>query len=288
MNPTQPSLTAYRAAFSRAAHQVLDNPRLFEDPVATRIIGGYETTLICANPERYLAPAATHLRAFLVARSKFAEDALACAIQKGVHQYVILGAGLDTFAYRNPYSPEDLHIFEVDHPATQAWKQERLQAVGIPVPASLSFAALDFETDSLEDQLPKAGFKTGEPAFFSWLGVTMYLAPGTVMNILKSIAGLARPSSEIVFDYALYQGLLNPRQLLSYQVRAERLTRVDEPWKSTFEPDRLAASLKSIGFSVEEDLGMEGINARFFQDSQEPLRVHGAAHLLKAIINPKA
>ncbi len=88
-----------------------------------------------------------------------------------------LGAGLDTFAYRNPYPPQDLHVFEVDHPATQAWKQERLQAVGIPVPASLSFAALDFETGSLEDQLPKAGFKTGEPAFFSWLGVTMLYLP---------------------------------------------------------------------------------------------------------------
>jgi methyltransferase (TIGR00027 family) len=287
LNPTQPSLTAYRAAFSRAAHQVLDHPRVFEDPVATRIIGGYETTLICASPERYLTPAAAHLRAFLVARSKYAEDALAGAIQNGVHQYVIMGAGLDTFAYRNPYAPEDLQVFEVDHPATQAWKQERLQAVGIPIPASLKFAALDFETDSLEEQLSKAGFKTAEPAFFSWLGVTMYLAPVTVMNILKSIAGLARPGSEIVFDYALYQELLSPKQLLSYQVRAERLTRVDEPWKGSFEPVRLAASLKSIGFSVEEDLGMQAINARFFQDSREPLRVHGAAHLLKAIISPK-
>jgi methyltransferase (TIGR00027 family) len=284
MKSTQPSLTAYRAAFARAAHQLLDTPRLIDDPIAIKIIGGPDAAEICAHPERYRNTHSTSLRAFLVARSKYAEQALAEAVGRGVRQYVILGAGLDTFAYRNPYSAQDLVVFEIDHHATQDWKKDRLRSVGIPRPALLKFVALDFETDKLEEQLPQVGFKTTEPAFFSWLGVSMYLPGPTVLATLKSVASLAFPGSGIVFDYQLSPEMLSPRQLLSYEQRAERVAGLGESWKSTFDPGRLHATLKTLGFSVEEDLAPQAINERFFKDRPDPLSVHGSAHLLKAKI----
>ena len=137
----QPSRTAHRVAVRRAAHQIWDHPRVFEDPVALRIIGPDEAAAISpAKPEETTFE--RHLRAFVVVRSRYAEEQLAEAVARGVRQYVVLGAGLDTFAYRNPFP--DLKVFEVDHPATQAWKRRLLEAVAIPVPASLTFVAVDF------------------------------------------------------------------------------------------------------------------------------------------------
>ena len=284
MKSDLPSLTAYRTAMSRAAHQILDTPGLFDDPIAARIIGEEKSAGILSAPDQYRTASAAHLRAFLVARSKYAEDSLAEAIGRGVRQYVILGAGLDTFSFRNPYPSEILEVFEVDHPATQAWKREQLEAEGISIPASLKFSTIDFEKEKLEDQLPKAGFKMDVPAFFSWLGVTMYLPAEAVLTTLKSIARLAARESEIVFDYALSPSLLSQGALLSYQTRAARVAAAGEPWKSAFEPADLAAELRTIGFTVVEDLDSAGINARFFQNRTDALRAGGSAHLMKAAI----
>ena len=270
---------------SRAAHQILDNPRLFDDPIAARIIGKENSAKISSAPDQYIIASAAHLRAFLVARSKYAEDALSEAISRGVHQYVILGAGLDTFSYRNPYPSEILQVFEVDHPATQAWKREQLDAEGISIPTSLRFASIDFEKEILEDRLPKAGFKIGVPSFFSWLGVTMYLPSEAVLTTLKSIAKLAARGSEIVFDYALSPSLLGPKDLSSYQARAARVAAAGEPWKSAFEPAILANELCAIGFSVIEDLNSDEINSRFFESRTDELQVGGRAHLMKATMN---
>ena len=114
-----------------------------------------------------------YLRAFFVMRSRFAEDALAAAVSEGVRQYVVLGAGFDTFAYRNPF-PE-LRVFEVDHPDTQAIKRQRLADGGIEIPSSLTFVPIDFTTTKLDDALRAAGFDETKPGFFSWLGVVPYL-----------------------------------------------------------------------------------------------------------------
>jgi methyltransferase (TIGR00027 family) len=280
MKPNQASLTARSTARSRAAHQILDNPRLYDDPVAIKIIGAQASAKISSSPDSYQTVYATHLRAFLVARCQYAEQALSDALQQGVRQLVILGAGLDTFAYRNPHPPQLLQVFEVDHPATQAWKRERLTAAEIPIPESLRFVAIDFEKDSLADRLPQAGFKTDLPAFFSWLGVSMYLPAETVLGTLKSIANLSAPGSEIVFDYALAPDQLDPANLASFQARAGRVAAAGEPWKSTFEPEQLAAELNLAGFTVVDDLGSDGLNARFFNNRTDELRVAGLAHLI--------
>ena len=132
MKEDRPSATARRVAMRRAAHQLLDDPKVFDDPLALSIIGRQTESMLRADPGQFDAtPLAPFLRAFVAARSRFAEDELALAIRRGVHQYVIVGAGLDTFAYRNPYPEGTLHVYEVDHPTTQVWKRACLQEAGI-------------------------------------------------------------------------------------------------------------------------------------------------------------
>src|SRR5271165_4327165 len=162
------SRTARRVAIRRAAHQLLDQPRVFDDPLALLIIGAETAQDLRTNPKEHHAFSRA-FRAFMAARSRYAEDELARAVAYGVRQYVVLGAGLDTFAYRNPHP--GLRAFEVDHPATQAWKREQLQAAGIAIPAGLTFVPIDFERQTLADGLARAGFDNGATAFFSWLGV---------------------------------------------------------------------------------------------------------------------
>src|SRR5580658_731298 len=171
------SRTARRVAIRRAAHQLLDHPRVLDDPLALRIIGVEACEELRSNPKEHHAFSRA-FRAFMAARSRYAEDELARAVaqgvtQYGVTQYVVLGAGLDTFAYRNPHA--GLRVFEVDHPATQAWKREQLEAADIQIPSSLTFVPIDFEQQTLADGLAPSGFNPKASAFFSWLGVTPYL-----------------------------------------------------------------------------------------------------------------
>lgn len=168
MNERQPSRTALGAAGYRAAHQVLEGGKVFSDPLARTILGDGADAIIAGLSAD---PAQQRMRIFMAARSRFAEDCLGAAVSRGVRQAVVLGAGFDTFALRNPYSDLGLRVFEVDHPATQAWKRKRLSEVGLAIPASLTFAAIDFESDDLGHGLRDAGFDPDHPAFFIWLGV---------------------------------------------------------------------------------------------------------------------
>jgi len=139
MREARPSRTAYMVAMRRAAHQIFDNPKVFDDPIALAILGPGAEERLRSEP-RFLNRLGRAVRASMAARSRYAEDQLARAIESGTRQYVILGAGLDTFAYRNPHPQPDLRVFEVDYPATQEWKRERLAAAGISAPPSLTFA----------------------------------------------------------------------------------------------------------------------------------------------------
>src|SRR5437868_347221 len=169
MQPGQPSRTALGAAGLRAAHQVLDGAAIFKDPLAVRILGADADALV-REAEMETNPFRQRLRWFIAVRSRVAEDALAAAVKRGTRQLVVLGAGLDTTAYRALPSQE-LRLFEVDHPATQAWKRERLVEAGIPLPASLTFVAIDFERATLREGLAAAGFDPAQQTFFTWLGV---------------------------------------------------------------------------------------------------------------------
>ncbi len=282
-----PRLTAKRVAMRRAAHQLLDHPKVLDDPIALRIIADQDRSEIRAAPNEFQTRLSRYLRAFLVARSRYAEDELSDAVKLGVRQYVILGAGLDTFAYRNPYPPSLLRIFEVDHPATQQWKRERLAAAEISIPPSLNFTPIDFKRQALAVQLREAGFRTEVPSFFSWLGVTMYLTSDSVMTTLKHVASSMPLSGAVVFDYALPPLSLNPAQHFVFQALAQRVAAVGEPWQTFFDPNPLAAQLQSIGFSRATDIGPEELNTRYFKDRADGLRVGGLARLMKAGLSPR-
>src|SRR5262245_15805567 len=273
----RPSSTALSTANLRAAHQLVDQPRIFDDSLALRIVGGapMEATLRAqARPGR-----SAGFRPFIVVRSRYAEDELARAVPRGVRQYVVLGAGLDTFAYRNPHA--GLRVFEVDHPATQAWKRGLLQDAGIGVPPSLTFAAIDFETQTLAGGLRQAGFKADEPAFFSMLGVVVYLTRDAAMSTLKFVASLPS-ATEIVFDYAISPSALSESDRRVHDDSTRVVAARGEPWLSYFAPPTLAADLRAAGFTRVEDLGPDEIQERYFKGRADGLRVNGIARLVKA------
>ena len=266
------SRTAYKVALRRAAHQLFDQPRVLDDPLAGPIIGAEAAEQLRASPKERDHPVARAFRAFMVARSRYAEDQLAQAMNRGVAQYVVLGAGLDTSAYRSTHG--GLRMFEVDHPATQAWKLERLRAAGIAIPASLRFAPVDFEQQTLATGLERSGFDFGSPAFFSWLGVTPYLTQESCMATLRFIAQL-RPGSGVAFDFAVDPKLLNLRQRLALHLISRRVAAAGEPFQLFFRPQELADELRNIGFQRTEILDTEEINSRYFKDRADGLQVRG-------------
>jgi methyltransferase (TIGR00027 family) len=268
----RPSRTALRVATRRAAHQLFDSPKVLEDPLAVRIIGREVAGTLSSIADR-LSPSARYMRAFMAARARFAEDELALAVRRGVTQFVILGAGLDTFAYRNPFP--NVRVFEVDHPATQEWKRQRLHAENIAIPDSVTYAPVDFNSQTLADGLHAANFHADQPAFFSWLGVTMYLEPQTVLDTLRLIHTMSRENG-IVFDYTVPRHLLNPMGKLILGAIMRRVAAAGEPFRGFFAPPDLEASLKEIGYSHTEDLNSEAINARYFANRSDNLKVAGA------------
>jgi methyltransferase (TIGR00027 family) len=284
MKQNSPSLTANKVAMMRAAHQILDNPKVFEDPIALSIIGTQVVSEIRSEKRKFKTRLHSYLRAIVVARSRFVEDELSMAVKRGLRQYVILGAGLDTFAYRNPYSDTGLRVFEVDYPATQEWKRQQLNTGNVSIPKSLTFVPIDFENQSLRDRLQEVGFKTDEPSFFSWFGVTMYLNKKTVMSTMKYITSSTPSGSGIIFDYAVPPSSQNFIRRFVFRLLAHRMAVIGEPWQTFFDPQQLAMELKDIGFTQVEDIGPEDINARFFNDRTDKLKVGSFGHLMKAKI----
>ena len=244
-----PSRTALATAYARAYHQIADQPRILTDPVVASLIGVTPEELAGSTEPTEDRPGSGTTyrprRLFFAARARFAEDRIAAS---GVRQVVILGAGLDTFAFRNPH-PE-LRVFEVDHPATQAWKRNRLAEAGIDAPRSLTFVPVDFETDVLATQLESAGLSRSEPAVFVWLGVVFYLTPDAVRKTLHYIADQAQPS-EVIFDYL--QPADTDEDRLQLQEREARVTAAGEPWFSYFTPTEISAQLRTLGLTVIDD-----------------------------------
>lgn len=282
MHFTCPSRTALRVAQRRAAHQVLDHPRVFDDPLALRILDlerdpAARPLLEAADPTPY----ARGLRAFLAVRSRFAEEVLRQAVDLGVAQYVVLGAGLDTFGCRNPYP--GLRVFEVDRPEMQAWKRARLSGAGIPAPASLRFAPVDLATQDLMEELPRAGFDPAAPALFAWLGVAQYLPAAEVLATLRAVACLPEDSA-VVFDYALAPHLIEPRLRGVYDALAARVASAGEPFRSGFDPAALRADLAGMGFTSVTDLGPDELTARYFADRDDGLGIRGFTRLVHAVV----
>jgi methyltransferase (TIGR00027 family) len=268
MQPGQPSRTALGAAHLRAAHQLIDGASILADPLALRILGSdSETSLRLAREH----PAGPRIRWFVAARSRIAEDALTVAAGQGTRQLVVLGAGLDTLAYRTPLAG-GLRIFEVDHPATQAWKRQMLMAASIPLPATLRFVAVDFERETLAAALEAAGFDPAQRSIFCWLGVVPYLTEQAVFSTLGYIAGLPG-GAEVVFDYA------NP--VAARLAVAAGAAAVGETFQSYFETARLRSELTALGFGRVDDLDATAIAARFFPAAEHSAPGQGG-HIMHA------
>jgi methyltransferase (TIGR00027 family) len=273
MEPAVPSKTALRVALRRAAHQLYDaHPLVLDDPIAVPILGDTYAEELRRTPTRPDRPFSVGLRAFMVARSRYAEDNLAQAVAAGVTQYVLLGAGLDTFAHRNPYS--QVRVFEVDHPATQQWKRELLQTSRISSPANLTYAAVDFERESLHERLQTVGFNAKAPAFFAWLGVVPYLTLPAFRSTVSFIA--SQPvGSGLVLDYGQPRSALPFFEQLAHDSIASRVQQAGEPFQLFFTPPEIAAEFTA--FRTLEDLGTPEINKRYFTDRSDSLKLLGTA-----------
>jgi methyltransferase (TIGR00027 family) len=294
MEEGRPSSTARGAAMLRAAHVLLDGePKILTDNFALALSGvESEAELRTALETMHadFAQRATpelahslvrHLRASVTMRSRYTEDELRKAITRGVRQYVILGAGLDSFAYRRRDLEKVVQVFEVDHPATQEWKRTRLRELQIELPPNLTFIPINFENQTLTEALRAGGCRLEEPVFFSWLGVTGYLTEEAIFKTLREVA-TAAAGSEIVFSYSVREELLDRE---SQQMRAALKGQVasrGEPTLSLFEPTSLAARVKALGFAQVWDFGPEAANARYFAGRTDGLRVAPLTHLMKA------
>jgi methyltransferase (TIGR00027 family) len=277
MRAGQPSQTARGAATYRAIHQTHEGGVIFKDRFAVKILDA-ETR---ASLDQIAAdPALRPMRLFIVARSRFSENALAASVARGTRQIVVLGAGLDTFSLRNPFVQEAVRVFEVDHPATQAWKRERLEQAGIALPPSLTFAPIDFERQRLADGLASAGFDRDRPAFFQWLGVVPYLTREAISSTLDYIATI--PASAVVFDYTEPFENHTPERRANLMATAERAAARGEPWLSFFNPGELSALLRRKGFAAIEDVGFAGLVGRFSPASAEGFRPGPGGHVVCA------
>jgi methyltransferase (TIGR00027 family) len=272
MEPAVASKTALRVALRRAAHQLHDSPVVFHDPMAVAILGDTHSEELRRTPLRSDRPFSISLRAFVVARSRYAEDNLARAVHAGMAQYVLLGAGLDTFAYRNPYS--HLRVFEVDHPASQQWKRDLLQSTRIPIPDTVTYTPVDFESQSLAEELAARGFRHDAPAFFAWLGVVPYLSLPAFRETVSFVAECPTGSG-LTLDYAQPREVLPYFEQLALDSLASRVKQAGEPFQLFFTPDAIAAELTA--FQSTEDLGSTEINARYFANRTDQLAVRGTA-----------
>ena len=266
MQTGKASKTALGVAIRRAAHQLADHPPVLDDPIAVPLVGsGYPRHM-----ERAMHRVTRDFRAFMAVRSRYTEDQLAAAVGQGVTQYVVLGAGFDTFAYRNPFP--SLQVFEVDFPATQQWKREMLAQAGIPVPDALTFVPLDFEHHTLAEGLTEAGFDFARLAFFGWLGVVPYLTLPAFRSTLGAVAQLPAGTA-VSFDYALSPETLSPVGRKAFDALAARVAAAGEPFQLFFTPDQLEAEFARAGFHHVEQLDYEQLNERYFKDRADGLKL---------------
>ena len=265
------SQTAEVVAVMRAIHQLTDGaPKILDDPVVVDLLPASAIEAARADRATFESPPARALRSHVLVRSRWAEDRLAEAFARGVQQYVVLGAGHDTFGFRQPTWASDLRIFEVDQPATQADKRSRLAGAGIDAPANVTFAAIDFEKTSLEEGLRRAGVDLEQPVFFSWLGVTVYLSAAAVDAVFRAVAALP-PSSEIVFTFSQpFTGAADESALTDM---ADRAARTGEPWITFFETEELIARLHHLGFTRVDLLTPAETEARYFRGRTDGLPV---------------
>lgn len=290
----QASLTAVTAARGRAAHLLFDGePKIFHDELALRFSGADSEASFRESINAMLAGVAAKAgpdaaqqsfrvaRASMLMRSRYTEDALSLAMARGITRYVILGAGLDSFAWRRRDLADAVQVFEIDHPASQRWKQQRLRELGIGPPSNLTFLPIDFERQTLVNGLRDGGYPLDKPAFISWLGVTQYLTSEAVFGTLKEVATLAR-GTEISFTFIVPQALWLGDGQRMFPVALASTAASGEPWISFFEPAELASQLKEFGFNRVAHFSPDDANDLYFSGRTDGLRIVAGEHVMRA------
>jgi methyltransferase (TIGR00027 family) len=280
------SVTAEAVAIQQALHHTLDAaPKILDDSISPLLIDLASDTYkaIISFLDSATRPVKSPFRAVFIMRSRYTEDCLAESLVRGIRQYVILGAGLDTFAYRQPVWSSSLRIYEVDHPASQEWKRERLKAAKVTVPGNLVFAPIDFETISLRDGLSARGFDFRAPSFFSLLGVTQYLTIEAIESIFRFVRSL--PSgSEIVFEFIVPDDLMPADEAGVFAGAASMSAERGEPWLTRLRPSELNSRLTALGFSLVIHLSPQAANERYFRERHDNLTAWSAAQMMRALV----
>jgi len=283
MHQVRPSRTGELTAIMRAIHQTADEePKILADPVAPLLVktgNGHDDWLTSILRH----PFAKQWRSGFLIRNRYAEDCLAEAVKRGVQQYVILGAGLDTFAYRQPSWAKSLCIYEIDHPATQSSKRTRLAAAEIAAPPNLTFVPIDFERQSLEGALRVASFDFGRKTFCSWLGVTQYLTSDAIRQTLEFVLSLVE-SSEIVFSFVLPSEMLTDSEAEARAMAAHSSAEVGELYLSTFPGQDLKAHLAAIGFSEVIHMTPGEVHERYLKSRSDGLKARFGEQLMRAVV----
>lgn len=304
MEATQVKRSALMSAFLRGHHATYDHPVIFLDEWARKLLteeelAAFEETMAkaleatmpdraAAMPDRASA-AACMVRDYFptslfLSRAKYAEQMLEQAMSRGVKQYVILGAGLDTFLWRRQDLADRLEVFEVDHPATQAFKQERLASLGWDIPQNARFVPVDLTRQRLDEALRDAGFDSGAPSFVSWLGVIHYLPRDDAFATLRMIADICPVGSEIVFDYWDSDAFLPERAAYRVKWMQEMLRYAGEPMLTGLVPSAIAQELRESGLDLREQLSPEAIQERYFMNRTDGYYAYEHAYFVHAAV----
>jgi methyltransferase (TIGR00027 family) len=260
-----------RVAIRRASHQLYDaEPRVLDDPIVVPLLRKTYGAALEEAAGTVNERSSQGMRAWMVSRSRFAEDQLAEAVGRGVKQYVLLGAGLDTFAHRNPHA--GLRVFEVDHPATQAWKLWLIAESGIAELDSVRYVPVDFERQSLAEELQGSGLDVTQPTMFAWLGVVLYLTHPAFRGTLDWIGGFPEGSG-VVMDYALPRHALPNDELEGRDLLSARVASIGEPFQLFFTPEEMALELAA--FREIEDVDTKEISARYLANRADRLSLAG-------------
>lgn len=267
-NELAPNNTAVRTALWRALHVQIDAaPHIIEDEIGFQLVSPEEGWK--ERPDMH-AEFTKRLRASVVARARFIEDIILEETKLGITQYVLLGAGLDTFAQRQQAIAAQLQIFEIDQPDTLAWKQQRLKELRLPMPASLHFVPVDFETTSWWQQLLNAGFDINKPAVFTCTGVTLYLTQAAIRAMLKQICLLA-PGSKVAIAFYLPINLLDDQDKFLQEIAEKGAREAATPFVSFFSPAEIVAMGYDAGFSEVRIVSVNDLTAQYFADRTDGL-----------------
>jgi methyltransferase (TIGR00027 family) len=274
-----PSPSALTAAAARAAHLIVDQPPLiFADTLAEVLLGEEADELLGYHRAHGQHVVLAGARAQVICRARYTEDALARGVRRGVGQYVILGAGLDSFAYRSELAGSELAVFEVDHPASQRWKRQRLSDARVAVPEAVTYVPVDFESDSLPDRLTAAGFDRSRPAVVGWLGVSMYLTRDAIAQTLAVIGGFA-PGTEIILDYLVPPDLRDAAGQVYVDLVGPVTAQRGEPWLSFLTPTEMTGMLADNGFTRIVHAEQQDMIPAALWDGQDSLKPSNLARI---------